>query len=131
MNLEIIDYKILVFIKKNPNCKRIDILNHFSEETAINYRLDNLLRKTEISDFDSSYIKQYDDYHWVKGEIVGQKYDDFSLTPLGEKALSDYFVSIKENKLHTFKTSFLYPVLSAVITAIITTYITTVFLISK
>ena len=131
MNLEIIDYKILIFIKKNPHCKKSDILNHFSKETAINYRLHNLLLKTEFSDFDSSYINQYNDYHWVKGEIVGQKYDNYYLTLLGEKALSDYLATIRENKSYTFKTSFLYPILSAVITAVVTAYITTILLISK
>lgn len=133
MSLKIIDYKILVFLKKNPNCRKQDILNHFRYDKSAKYRFENLL-KYELSENgchipDTSYIEQENDFQWVRGESVGQYYDAYHLTPFGEKVVEDYIADTNYEKFYTFKHSFLYPILSAVVTSAIISYLTTISLI--
>lgn len=123
MELSILDYKILKFVKKNPNCKKIDVINHFKNKSDIEFRFYNLA-KPQISSIgiieNSSYIIKKSDGHWEDGEYIGQDYDAYYLSSLGEKVLSDY----EENKFDDFKKSLLYPI----IVSIITTYITVNFI---
>lgn len=118
MSLNIIDYKILKFIKKHPYCSKQDILNHFNPKESTEYRFENLLNPQAPT---PSYIEQKSDLHWERGNLIGQDYDAYFLTPFGETALADYKADINSKKFHTFKHSFLYPILSAIITAYITT----------
>ena len=133
MKLTDIDYKILKFVSKNPNCRKQDILKKFKSDKSIEYRLKKLTEnKLDVHYHlfeNSSYINHKCERTYIDCGFYDEVYSDcYFLNPVGYKVLSDYEKCLFNIKIKTFKHSFLYPILSSVITAVITAYITTKFL---
>lgn len=130
-----IDFSILEYIYEHGNIHLTDILNRFPEEKfSTKYRLEILSeRKKHSSGYfyleNSSYIEiQYSCRETDLGNVYDST-DIYFITEKGKVALQEHKISIKNEKIYTFKHSFLYPILSAVIAACITAYITTKVLI--
>lgn len=126
-NFTDIDFQILNFIKKNDPIHIDKILKKFSNKKySTNYRLD-ILSSRKVGDI--GYIKMnYKDKDESNIYSLGVPTGTLSITKKGLKLLSDYQNDSKGKRIKTFKTSFLYPIISATITAIIVSYLTNLFL---
>ena len=136
MNLTKIDYELLEFISKNPNCTKQDILQKFKKEKAIEYRLNNLSENI-CDDFGrmiecTSYINHKCDRTYIDCGVYHEKYYDcYFLNPVGHKILSDQKNFILQEKINHFKYSFLYPILTSSITGIFVAYFTAKYITSN
>ena len=130
-----IDFSILEYINNFDFVHIDDILNKFPDDKfSTKYRLE-VLSKAEKHPSEhfylenTSYIELNYIYHTDKyGGTFSESDNTYSITEKGKLALQEYKYSIKNNKIYTFKHSFLYPIISAIITAMVTTYITSKFL---
>lgn len=139
MKLTVIDYRILKFINKFTNPVHVDkILSKFPDNKfQTKYRLEllNDKEKHPSGHFyleNTSYITlNYSSYQNEYGITYQECLNTYSITEKGKVTLQEYKIFIKNEKLKTFKHSFLYPISSAIITAILTAYITTKVIINK
>ena len=123
-----IDFLILEYISEFDSIHIDDILNKFPDNKfSTKYRLELLseMEKHSSGHFyleNTSYIElnclNYEDGF---GGTVSKSTNTYSITQKGKVALQEYKSSIKNQRIKTFKYSFLYPISSAIITAYITT----------
>lgn len=123
-----IDFLILEYISKFDSIHTNEILNIFPDNKfSTKYRLELLseMKKHSSGYFyleNTSYIKlNYINCEDGFGGTVSKSTNTYSITQKGKVALQEYKSSIKNQRIKTFKYSFLYPISSAIITAYITT----------
>ena len=123
-----IDFLILEYISKFDSIHTNEILNKFPDNKfSTKYRLELLseMKKHSSGYFyleNTSYIKlNYINCEDGFGGTVSKSTNTYSITRKGKVALQEYKSSIKNQRIKTFKYSFLYPISSAIITAYITT----------
>lgn len=139
MELTTIDYEILEFINRFSQPIHINkILDKFPDNkfsTKYRLKLLNDKEKHHSGHFyleNTSYITlNYFSYKNEHGITYQECLNTYSITEKGKITLQEYKIFIKNEKLKTFKHSFLYPISSAIITAILTAYITTKVIINK